>query len=233
MIQEYRFDSRSAMLDALLEVCSAAINQDVAEKGCATLLLSGGSTPGPLYQQLAETALPWHQVQVALVDERWVEADHTASNEGLLRRTLLQSHGAQAQYIPMKTPADTAACGENECNNAYEQLQMPASFCLLGMGPDGHTASLFPQAQGLEKALSSERPCAAIMAKQSAVTGELTERMSLTPSAILPSKKLVLMITGEDKWAVYQEAKTANDVTLMPVSAILQKAERLDVYWAP
>ncbi len=102
------------------------------------------------------------------------------------------------------------------------------------MGPDGHTASLFPKARGLDRALASTDLCAAIEAKPSKVTGEFVQRMSLTPSAILKAKKIVLLITGDDKWSVYQQAKSISDVTEMPVAAILQQVDvDLDVYWAP
>lgn len=233
MINEHWFDDRQALQDVLFELAVAAIQQDVTDQGQASLLLSGGSTPGPLYKRLAEQALPWEQVQVALVDERWVEPDHQASNERLLRNTLLCGPAASATFIPMKNSAATPFDGEQACNQAYEQLHLPASFCLLGMGPDAHTASLFPQAQGLSQALQSDARCAAIEAKQSAVTGEYTSRMSMTPAALCQSKKLVLWITGEEKRKVYLQAKQGGEDVSKPISVLLHSANAIDVYWAP
>lgn len=233
MIREYRFESREQLLDALFKTVQTSLQADLLEHQRVTLMLSGGSTPGPLYQRLSEAELEWSRVHVALVDERWVEASHKASNQRLIQQTLLQNKAAAASFLPMKNQAATPFAGELECQTQCTILPAPYSVCLLGMGPDGHTASLFPKAQGLDQALESEHLCAAIEATPSDVTGEFVQRMSLTPTAILQAKKVVLLITGDDKWQVYQQAKSVSDVTEMPVAAILQQPDvELDVYWA-
>ncbi len=234
MIREYRFDSRQQLLDSLYESVREAMQKDLAENPSVTMMLSGGSTPGPLYQRLSQAELEWSRVQVTLVDERWVEPSHEASNQRLIEQTLLQNSAAKAKFLAMKNSAETPFAGEVECQAQCATLPAPYSVCLLGMGPDGHTASLFPKARGLDRALASTDLCAAIEAKPSKVTGEFVQRMSLTPSAILKAKKIVLLITGDDKWSVYQQAKSISDVTEMPVAAILQQVDvDLDVYWAP
>ena len=104
------------------------------------------------------------------------------------------------------------------------------------MGPDGHTASLFPSAAGLQTALDTGKPelCAPIIANKSEVTGELVERMSLTLRGLLASRHIVLPILGDDKLSVYQQAKVAQDVNDSPVSALLQQSEvPVSVYWSP
>jgi 6-phosphogluconolactonase len=234
MITEYRFPSRDALLEALYQEIESSLRQDLANNEQVSLLLSGGSTPGPLYQRLSSVDLDWSRVSVGLVDERWVESDHDASNERLLKQTLLQNFAAQASFSGMKNSAPTPFSGEVECQTQCAALPEPYSICLLGMGPDGHTASLFPQAKGLSQALNSEQLCAAIEANASAVTGDYVERMSLTPKAILRAKKLILLITGEDKWQVYQQARVTTDVMAVPVSLFLQQSDAdVDVYWAP
>ncbi len=234
MINEYRFESRQQLLDALYKDVEQALTEDLSEHQQVSLLLSGGSTPGPLYERLSNVELDWSRVSVGLVDERWVNADHDASNERLLRTTLLQNFAAAASFKSMKNTAETPFAGEVECQAQCATLPAPYSLCLLGMGPDGHTASLFPNALGLDKALDSDQLCAAIEAKPSAVTGEHIQRMSLTPRAILKANKVVLLITGEDKWRVYCDARGAGDVMAAPVSVFLQQnAVDIDVYWAP
>ena len=84
MIEEYFFESRDALLEALTEVCKNALQDAIAERGNASLLVSGGSTPEPLYNGLAHEPLAWDRVQVAMVDERWVEPTHKASNEAFV-----------------------------------------------------------------------------------------------------------------------------------------------------
>ncbi len=136
----------------------------------------------------------------------------------------------------MKNDAASAAEGVKHCNQAYEQLPQPWTLCLLGMGSDGHTASLFPYAQGLEEALSAEAApaCVSIMAKPSEVTGDITERMSLSLAGILKAERIALIITGEEKRQVYQQALAGDDVAEMPVRAVLkQQNVPVDVYWAP
>jgi len=234
MIRECRFETREKLLDALFETVQGSLQQDLAKNPSVTLMLSGGSTPGPLYERLSQAELEWSRVHVALVDERWVEASHEASNQQLIQRTLLQNKASNASFLAMKNKAETPFAGEVECQAQCATLPAPYSVCLLGMGPDGHTASLFPNARGLEQALESSELCAAIEANPSEVTGAWVERMTLTPKAILGAKKLVLLITGEDKWQVYEAAKVAVDVKAIPVAAILQQPYiELDVFWAP
>lgn len=234
MINEFRFDSKEALLNRLYDDSLACIADDLQGSGKATILLSGGSTPGPLYERLSKAELDWANVHVALVDERWVEPDHTASNERLIKQTLQQNNAAASTFIGMKNASKTPFEGQVECNAQYQLLPQPYSFCLLGMGGDGHTASLFPHAQGLTEALESQQLCAGILANPSDVTGVNLERMTMTPQAILQSKKVVLLITGDDKWAVYEQARVNSQVEDTPVSVFLQQHHvDIDVYWAP
>ena len=236
MINEYFFESTEAMLAQLLAQCVKQVSAAVAEKGTATLLLSGGSTPKALYQQLSKEDLCWEQGPVALVDERWVDVDQAGSNEAFIRTNLLINQAQSAKFIAMKSPAETAKKGEAEIEQRYQALVPPFDLTILGMGNDGHTASLFPYADGLDEALSgdSNKLCAAINATASEVTGELTERMSLSLSGLLQSKALCLLITGEEKRRVYQQALENKDQSLMPISAVLQQDNvPVNVFWAP
>ncbi len=171
-------------------------------------------------------------MQVALVDERWVDTGHPRSNEAFMRGTLERGKAAEAHFVGMKTrhasPWDAAA----EVNKRYSSLARPFSSVLLGMGPDGHTASFFPDAEGLEDALDmgSEAICVALTAKKSEVTGDEVDRMSLSASAIASSPHIALMITGEDKLAVLDRALEKD--THLPVARLAKVADII-VYWAP
>jgi 6-phosphogluconolactonase len=181
--------------------------------------------------QLSSADLDWNRVHVALVDERWVEVDSTASNERLLNENLLIDRAAAANLTGMKNVHPTP---EAECNARYAALPSPYTLCLLGMGPDGHTASLFPGAEGLSAALDSSQYCAGIRAVQSEVTGDNLERMTMTPWSILQSRRLILLITGEDKWQVYQQARSTGASADQPISLFIhQGSVPLEVYWAP
>lgn len=236
MVNEKFFDSREALLAALQEDCVAELDAALKERGKASFLVSGGSSPAPLYQRLSQINLDWSSVSVALVDERWVERDHPKSNETFVVENLLQHQAASAKLQGMKNSAGNPAEGLAECEAAYRKLPQPFDLTILGMGPDGHTASLFPHAEGLEKALDpeSDELCSAINAHESEVTGAFTERMTLSLAGLLKSRRLVLLITGEDKLKALRAAQEGTDVSAMPVRAVLQQSKvPLDIYWAP
>lgn len=236
MFVEKLFDSRAEMIAVLQEECLAALRNAIEERGEATFMVSGGSSPEPLYKSLSNTELPWESVYVALVDERWVDFYHEKSNEAFIVRSLMQNHAAKANLVGMKNTAETAADGLADCESAYQQLAQPFDVTILGMGSDGHTASLFPHAQGLAEALdvNNEALCAAIIANQSEVTGTATERMTLSLSGLLRSRSLLLLITGEEKLNVLRQAQAGNDVSEMPIRAVLQQQQvPVTVYWAP
>lgn len=236
MVIEHLFESRAEMISALQAECETALRDAVEDRGEATFMVSGGSTPEPLYKALSEVDLPWESIYVALVDERWVDFDHDKSNEAFTVKHLIQNKAAVTNLVGMKNSAATAAEGVDDCESAYQQLAQPFDITILGMGSDGHTASLFPHAQGLDDALDSESEqlCADIIAIQSEVTGAITERMTLTLAGLLQSKTLILLITGDEKLAVLRAAQAGTDVKEMPIRALLQQQKvPFAIYWAP
>lgn len=236
MVTEHLFETREELFSALQEECVKALQEAVQARGKASLMVSGGSSPGPLYEKLSQAELDWSAISVALVDERWVEPGHDKSNESLVVNTLLKNNAAKASLTGMKNAAERPAEGLAECEANYQKLPQPFDLTLLGMGNDGHTASLFPHAEGLEKALdlNSDALCAAITAKQSEVTGEYTDRMTLSLKGLLNSRGLVLLITGNDKLETLRQAQAGTEVADMPIRALLQQTQvPLAVYWAP
>ncbi|MCW8125586.1 6-phosphogluconolactonase [Microbulbifer halophilus] len=236
MVEEKFYSDRERLVQALTQDCASALQKGIKEHGQASFMVSGGSTPEPAYRALSKRPLPWQQINVALVDERWVEKTEKGSNQAFIEKCLLQNNAAEAPFLGMKTPHATAAEGQADCECAYGELPRPFDICILGMGGDGHTASLFPHAQGLEAALDPEATqlCRAITAKKSEVTGEHTERMTLSLAAILQSQDIKLLITGEEKLKVYREALLGSDELAMPVRSILKQGLKpVTVYWAP
>lgn len=236
MVTEHLFENRAAMIAALQAECENALRSAIDERGEATFMVSGGGTPEPLYKALSQVDLDWESVYVALVDERWVDFDHDKSNEAFTVKHLIQNKAAVANLVGMKNSAATAVEGLADCESAYQQLAQPFDITILGMGSDGHTASLFPHAQGLDAALNpdSNALCAAIIAKQSEVTGAVVERMTLSLAGLLRSKTLVLLITGDEKLAVLRAAQAGTEVKDMPIRAVLQQQRvPVAIYWAP
>lgn len=236
MIQQFLFNDRDSLIDALSMACSRHLDKALNDKGTASLMVSGGSTPAPLYQALSNNDLDWSNIHIALVDERWVDKDHDASNEALIERSLLINNAIKATFSGMKTSAETAIEGCPETEAAYAQIPQPFTVAILGMGNDGHTASLFPHAEGLAAALAEDNQqlTAAITAQQSDVTGPNTERLTLTLNGLLKAKRLIILLTGEEKLAVFKQALTEGPIEDMPIRAILrQNKVPVELYWAP
>ncbi|MCG8459386.1 MAG: 6-phosphogluconolactonase [Holophagales bacterium] len=230
-VLEARFGQRSELAEALAESVAEDLRKAIDARGKACLVVSGGTTPVPLFEGLSHQLLPWEKVSVTLADERWVTADHPASNEGLVRRHLLVEEAAEARFTGLVTEHGDPAEGEDACEARLRSLPRPFDVVVLGMGTDGHTASLFPGAPELGRGLDldSDRSCLAIHPP-----GAEHPRMSLTLRALLGSRRCIVHITGAEKWKVYRRALRPGPAEELPIRAVLGKGrEPIDVYWAP
>ena len=159
-------------------------------------------------------------------------SDAPNSNERLVRDTLLRDKAAVAQFIGLKSSAPTAASGAIPAwHGLQEALSLPFDWVLLGMGDDGHTASLFPASPMLTQALDrgAAPGCVAMQAPDAP-----HERLSLNLSALLAARRVALHIQGPGKWTVYQSALGAGSEHDMPIRAVLRQSDvAVDVYWSP
>lgn len=225
------FPDRSALADELSEAVRGLLTTDILARGQASLAVSGGTTPVELFRRLASLELPWRQVVITLVDERWLPVDHPASNEQLVRRHLLRDKAESALFVGMKNTAECAVKGEAACEQALNRVPRPFSALILGMGHDGHTASLFPGASVLHEAtrLNSGRSCLAVMPPQAQ-----HERMTLTLPAILDSRQIVLHIVGQEKKETLRRALAEGAAQDMPIRHVLrQRYCPVSTFWAP
>lgn len=225
-MQWQAFESPAAQAEALARAVAADLDHAVEQTGRAVLAVSGGRSPIAFFTQLADMQLPWHRVTVTLVDERLVPADHPDSNARLVRDHLLTGKAADARFLPLAThPEDEAKCIEDACR----AFTWP-TVSVLGMGDDGHTASLFPASAELATGLDlSYRPAILGVTPPAAPH----RRLSMTRAALLKSDKLYLSIQGETKRAVFEQARVAADER-WPISFFVQQDETpFDVYWAP
>lgn len=225
------FESRSTAelyIAALMEgVLRLQLQQDVH----AGLLLSGGSTPGPVYERLSRADIDWTRVDVGLVDERWVEPSDARSNAGLLSRTLFQNHAASAHFLPMKTMDATPSEGAATLEARYGRHLDLGPLVLLGMGVDGHTASWFPNLRGLDAVMDPDtsQAVAAVDATGSQVAGDMPHRITVTGRALEAANVAVLYITGNDKRAIFDARELRCPVHF--AEEIL--GDRLVAVWAP
>jgi len=144
MICDHKFDSRDALFRQLLQDVMAGLSFGLECRGQASMLLSGGTSPGALYRMMSDQDIAWDRVWFGLSDERWVALDHPDSNENLVRQTLLTGRAAAANFIGLKSPPDDIIAGQEQTEQRLLDLPRPYDIVLLGMGLDGHTASLFP-----------------------------------------------------------------------------------------
>jgi 6-phosphogluconolactonase len=228
---EHRFPDSHALMRALSGEIQVDLGEALAARDAASLVVSGGNTPGGLFDELCNESVDWSRVWITLTDERWVDATHESSNENLVRTRLLKSRATTARFIGLKNPAPSPEAGADWSWRALTRMPRPYDVVLLGMGPDGHIASLFPSSLGLARALDASTAPACVAMNALAPPHA---RISQNLAALLDSRRIVLLISGEEKWAVYQRAKTAGSATELPVRAILhQHATPIDVYWSP
>ncbi len=217
---------RHQLARQLAEAAAEALRHDLEMQERALLVVSGGSTPVPFFEALAERTLPWARVDVTLADERWVPENHEASNAGLVRRHLLQGAAAAATFTSLTTEDITPEQGVEAVSRRIEALPWPASLVVLGMGGDGHTASLFPDSRELALGLTTDAPVLATR-----TPSQPQARITLSADRLHQARRHALHITGDDKRSVLARALCGDDLRELPIRAFLSCP--LAVYWAP
>jgi 6-phosphogluconolactonase len=226
--EQHHFADQNAMVAALGAVVVEHLQQAIEQRGHALLAVSGGKTPAALFDWLSQQTLDWSKVIITLADDRWLPPDHADSNTRLLRQHLLQG-AAAARFVPLVNAAPTPEKGLAQATERFNALPQPFDLILLGMGDDGHTASLFPCAPQLQHAFSTSEPLVA-MYPQTAPYG----RISLSANALRQSRQNILLISGASKQAVLQQALQHGPLEQMPVRLLWQAdMPPLAVYWAP
>jgi 6-phosphogluconolactonase len=201
------------------------LRQALDARGQATLMVSGGRSPKPLYEKLSQAELDWSKVTISLVDERWVD---------FIRQNLIKNKAKAATFFGLKTNHKTPAAGLNEAESRFAKSNRPFDICIMGMGSDAHTASWFPNSVGLKTAVAANnrRILCAITAKKSSVTGEHLKRISMTLNAVLESHAIVLFIPGEQKRRVF-DALSNESVMAAPVKSLLGAGSNLHIFASP
>ncbi|HEN8798816.1 6-phosphogluconolactonase [Pseudomonas sp. CM25] len=199
----------------------------VAAKGEACVVLSGGRSPVPFLEKLSGQSLDWAKVTVSLADERWVPVEHADSNAGLLARHLLKGPAAKARFVGLYQQAESLDAAALKADQALAALPV-IDVLVLGMGDDGHTASLFPASPELKAGLdlASSRRCLPMLAP-----GVPHQRLSMTRALLASAAFIALSVQGQGKLATLRAALGGNDLTEMPIRAFLH--DPLDIYWCP
>lgn len=228
IVEFHSFKDFAELSDTLLTKWLAAIDQATKAQRPASFVLAGGSTPAPLYrefdrqldQQLTEGEAG--QITLLATDERWVADSDAQSNEGLFKQCMPLSYGKKWQLLSLKNAARTPEVAIEAISERLNQ-QIPQSFTavLLGMGADGHIASLFPGAP-------TQHDDAACLAAVHPQTRQ--SRISLSLPRLLNTEKIWLLITGAEKRQVFEHAAQDN----LPIAQLLKQARcNIEVFWCP
>lgn len=224
------FNSKVELDEALANSVSQILQQAIAIKGKASIAVSGGSTPKGFFNVLSNKAIDWKKVTITLADERWVELNSDASNTRLVHENLLQNKASAAKFFHLKH--GDVLCDETlaDLNIAANNSLLPLDVVILGMGEDGHTASLFPCSDQITQGLDINNSNALMKVEPKTAPNQ---RISFTFAALKQSKHVFLHVCGENKKHVLDKALSANDIFEMPIRAFLQNDHiNTQVYWA-
>jgi 6-phosphogluconolactonase len=226
-----RFDTVQAASDALAEQIVVALRLGIALRARASMAVAGGRTPVPLFRALSDAELDWAQVAITLTDERWVSAEHPGSNAALVRAELLAGRAGAAKFLPLYDGSSSAAGAVAPVWESLKPLSRPIDVVLLGMGEDGHFASLFPGEPNLPAALDAAAAPACVAMRAPV---EPRERISLNLAALLQARRVFLLVTGAAKRELLLAAAHRERGAQWPVAALLaQRHPAPEVYWAP
>jgi 6-phosphogluconolactonase len=228
-LTQSKFRTTEQLNTAFARKITKLLRDGIEENGRASLVVSGGRTPADLFNALSKASIDWANVDISLADERWVDNSDDASNEKMLRTKLLINNAANANFVPLKTQHGDAEDAVLTCTENLQKMCTPFDVLILGMGEDGHTASLFPCSKQIADGLDLESGNTYIAVQP---TSAPNQRMSLTLPAILNSNQIFLHLTGESKKEVLNTVLSDDDAMVMPIRAVINNAD-VELVWAP
>lgn len=226
-VNAHTFKNPAVLAEELAKKVAEQLSAAIVRQGVATLVVSGGRSPVAFFEHLRLQAIEWSKVVVSLADERWVPVEHADSNAGLLKKHLLQGPAAKARFVGLYNVAANLDAAAEQADRLLAELP-PIDVLVLGMGDDGHTASLFPNSPNLLQALALDNPrrCWPMLAPTVP-----HQRLSMSLSLLANAKNTVLSIQGQAKLNTLSEALAGPDVAALPIRAFLQPT--LEIYWCP
>lgn len=226
-LKAHDFANAAQLAEALALEVAERLRAAIAQNARATLVVSGGRSPVAFFERLAAESLDWSKVVVSLADERWVPVEHPDSNAALVRRHLLQGPAAAATFIGLYSLAPSLEAAAEQADRLLAELP-PIDVLVLGMGDDGHTASLFPSSPNLREALNlgGERRCLPMLAPSVP-----HQRLTMTRDLLASAGVKILSIAGKAKLDTLRTAVKGDDVAALPIRAFLNPS--LEIYWCP
>lgn len=224
-VQQHLFASAAESSQALASKVAHALNEGLRHRGKASLIVSGGRTPSLFLNVLSSHQIDWKNVDVSLADDRWLPADHADSNERLVRQHLLCGPASAAHFVSLVNSDTTAEQHLASAERSLLQMSHPYDAVVLGVGDDGHTASLFPDADDIATALDlhNARQLAVITPKAAPY-----QRITMTLRALLDARALMFLIEGDSKRTALEQA-VYGDPSRFAINTLLQQ-ESLPVH---
>lgn len=222
-----QIDSANDLAGALADLISEKLTADIESRGAASLVLSGGSTPKPLFEALQNKDIEWGKVTITLADERWVPESDSDSNAAFVKNTLLRDKASAARFVGLYKDDEAPHAGVHSIHEQLQVVPQPFSVVVLGMGGDGHTASLFPGAKGTEEAMNEKQSLVGIVEPETVPQARIT----LTLAALMNTDCQLLHITGSEKRKLVDEVLANPKASSYPIARFLNPDNpRLTVY---
>ena len=231
-VEWWDYDDADELADAIAGDVQFIVESALDARGAAVIALAGGKTPLPAYQKLAAAKIDWKRVTIIPTDERIVPLGDPMSNVTALGRTFLPKGARVVPVVPQAT-ADYKSAGRS-ADALCQDLHWPLDLCLLGVGADGHTASIFP-GPDYDEALSGPRERRALGVMPDPLPKEApVARVTLSRHGIVTARALMIAATGQDKRDVIERAVDQGPSSPYPIGRVLADAELpVDIHWAP
>jgi 6-phosphogluconolactonase len=227
----WEYDSLEELADAVAGDVGFIIESAVDARDASLIAVPGGTTGPAVFPKLAAQKLQWKKVTVIPTDDRLVPMESELSNVRAMARALLPTG---ARVIPIAAGIEDYKLAGNSADARLQDLPWPPDLVWLGMGKDGHTASIFPGSD-LQAALDAPKARRAIGVMPEPLPAEApVARVTLTRSAILSARTILITITGEEKRAVLEQAISDGQSSKLPIGRVLAEAEQpIDIHWCP
>ena len=231
-IEWWEYDDAAELADAVAGDIQFVIESALDARGSAVIALAGGKTPLPAYEKLAQAKLDWKRVTIVPGDERIVPLGDPLSNVTALGKTFIPK-GARVMPIVPKATDDYKAAGRS-ADALMQDLHWPLDLCVLGVGGDGHTASIFP-GPDYDEALNGPRERRALGVMPDPLPSEApVPRVTLSRAGIITARALLIAVTGKDKRKVIEDAIKQGAGSTYPIGRVLADVELpVDIHWAP
>ena len=228
-VEWWDYDSPEELAEAVAGDVGFIIDSALDARGEALIALPGGKTPLPIYAKLVAAKLDWKRVTIIPTDDRLVPMTDELSNVRAIARTFLP---AGARVFPITGDIADYALAGNSANAKLSELKFPLDLAWLGVGKDGHTASIFP-GPDLDAALNAPKGRNAIGVMPDPLPAEApVARVTLTRSALLSARTLLITVTGQDKRDLLEGAIADGHSSKLPIGRVLAEAEQpIDIHW--